>query len=96
MAGYVGSQTVLDEADLMNVAVHPAYRRKGIAQALLNELERRLEENGVVTVALEVRASNDSAIRLYEKLGYSLAGIRKNYYFKPKEDALILKKQLHP
>ena len=96
VAGYVGSQTVLDEADIMNVAVHPEYRRRGIAKALLIELERRLEENGVVTLALEVRASNDPAIRLYEKLGYTLAGVRKNYYFHPKEDALILKKQLHP
>lgn len=94
VAGYVGSQAVLDEADIMNVAVHPAYRRRGIAGALLSELERRLAENGVLTLALEVRASNEPAIALYTKLGYSQVGLRKNYYFHPREDALILKKTL--
>ena len=96
VAGYIGSQAVLDEADIMNVAVHPSYRRRGIAKALLQELERCLSEKGVEILALEVRASNEPAIRLYNQLGYTLAGIRKNYYFHPKEDALILKKHLHP
>ncbi len=96
VAGYVGSQSVFEEADIMNVAVHPAYRRQGIGEALLCELERRLAEDGVETLALEVRVSNQPAISLYEKLGYSQAGLRKNYYFHPKEDALILKKRIKP
>lgn len=94
VAGYAGSQAVLDEADVMNVAVHPAFRRQGIAEALLKELEQRLFAGGVHTVALEVRASNEQAIALYHKLGYAQAGLRKNYYFHPKEDALILKKSV--
>ena len=96
VTGYIGSQQMLDEADIMNVAVHPDCRRQGIADALLEELERRLAENGVRILALEVRASNAPAIALYEKRGYTQAGLRKNYYFHPREDALILKKQLHP
>lgn len=94
VAGYIGSQTVLDEADIMNVAVHPDYRRQRIADSLLSAMERRLAENGVRILALEVRASNAPAIALYEKRGYTQAGLRKNYYFHPREDALILKKNL--
>ena len=94
VAGYVGSQSVFDEADIMNVAVRTEYRRRGVARALLLELERRLAQNCVTTVALEVRASNEPARRLYAALGYAQAGLRKNYYFHPKEDALILKKSI--
>lgn len=93
VVGYIGSQTVLDEADIMNVAVHPAYRRTGIAAALLQELQRRLTANAVHSLTLEVRASNDAAICLYHRLGYVQVGRRPNYYRNPKEDALILRKE---
>ncbi len=93
VVGYIGSQTVLDEADIMNVAVHPAHRRKGIAAALLTELQRRLRENAVHSLTLEVRASNDAAISLYSRLGYLQVGLRPNYYRNPKEDAMILRKE---
>ena len=93
VAGYVGSQTVIDESDIMNVAVAPAYRRRGIAGALLTELQKRLCANGVHSLTLEVRASNSPAIALYEALGYVQVGRRPNYYHKPKEDALILRKE---
>lgn len=93
VAGYVGSQSVLGEADMMNVAVSPDFRRQGVAEALLCELERRLKENGVYSLTLEVRASNAPAIALYHKLGYAQVGRRPNYYHKPKEDALILRKE---
>ena len=92
--GYCGSQQVFEEADIMNVAVCPEDRRQGVADALLEELERRLAENGAETVALEVRVSNAGAIALYERRGYTQAGLRKNYYFHPREDAYILKKQI--
>ena len=93
VAGYIGSQTVMDETDMMNVAVHPDYRRKGIAEALVNALVENLQKMGSHCLTLEVRASNVPAIALYEKLGFSEIGRRKNYYRNPREDALILRKE---
>lgn len=92
--GYIGSQTVLDESDMMNVAVSPAHRRKGIAEALVLALADALREKGSVKLTLEVRASNAPAITLYEKLDFKPIGLRKNYYRNPKEDALIMQKEL--
>ncbi len=92
-AGYIGSQTVMDESDMMNVAVHPDHRRKGIAQALVNELVEALKKRESHCLTLEVRASNEPAKALYEKLGFVQVGLRKNYYRNPKEDALILRKE---
>jgi ribosomal-protein-alanine N-acetyltransferase len=92
--GYIGSQTVLDESDMMNVAVSPAHRRRGIAEALVLALADALREKGSVKLTLEVRASNAPAITLYEKLDFKPIGLRKNYYRNPKEDALILQKEL--
>ena len=93
VAGYVGSQSVLGESDMMNVAVAPEYRRRGIAQALIQELIRRLSQQGNRSLMLEVRASNTPAITLYHKLGFAQVGRRPNYYRNPKEDALILRKE---
>lgn len=93
LAGYVGSQSVLGWADMMNLAVDPAYRRRGVAQQLVAELERRLKEQKVTCLTLEVRASNAPAISLYGKLGFVQVGRRPNYYYHPKEDALILRKE---
>ena len=94
VTGYIGSQTVLDETDMMNVAVHPDHRRAGIAEKLVTELVCRLKEKGSCALLLEVRASNEAAKKLYEKLGFVQVGCRKSYYRNPKEDALILKKSL--
>ena len=93
VAGYIGSQTVMDETDMMNVAVHPDFRRRGIAEALVTGLVEELKNNGSHCLTLEVRASNAPAIALYEKLGFSEIGRRKNYYRNPREDALILRKE---
>ena len=94
VVGYIGSQSVLGEADMMNVAVHPDHRRKGIAEALVNGLSRELKLRDNICLTLEVRDSNAPAIALYEKLGFTQVGLRKNYYRNPKEDARILKKML--
>ena len=93
VAGYIGSQTVLDETDMMNVAVHPDYRRRGIAETLILSLVEELKKLDSRCLTLEVRASNDPAISLYKKLGFGEIGRRKNYYRNPREDALILRKE---
>lgn len=93
VVGYVGSQSSIDEADIMNVAVHPDFRRRGVAEALIIRLVSDLKERGIHALLLEVRVSNTPAITLYEKLGFSQVGRRKNYYHNPKEDALILRKE---
>lgn len=94
VAGYVGSQTVLDSADMMNLAVSPSFRRQGIGERLVNCLTEALQEKGVKTLLLEVRISNEPAKELYQKLGFEMVGKRPRYYEKPREDALILRKEL--
>ncbi|MBO5868372.1 MAG: ribosomal protein S18-alanine N-acetyltransferase [Oscillospiraceae bacterium] len=89
--GYIGSQTVLGETDMMNVAVHPEYRKQGIGTGLIQELLSRLKDFGVYCLTLEVRVSNTQAITLYDKLGFVQTGKRPNYYSHPKEDALIMR-----
>ena len=93
VTGYVGSQTVIDETDMMNIAVHPDYRRKGIAESLINALVSDLVQKGSRCLTLEVRASNEAAKALYQKLGFQHVGTRKNYSRHPKEDGLILRKE---
>lgn len=93
--GYVGSQTVLGEADMMNLAVRETAQRQGIAAALVTALCAALRaEKAAETLTLEVRASNEAALRLYAALGFCEIGRRPNYYFHPKEDARILRKEL--
>ena len=94
VAGYIGSQSVMGESDMMNVAVAPEYRRRGVGEALVSALAEVLKEQGNESLALEVRASNIPAIALYEKLGFAQVGRRPGYYRNPREDALILKKML--
>ena len=91
VAGYIGSQTVLDGSDMMNIAVRPEYRRQGIAECLIKELTAKVKEKGVVSLSLEVRVSNTAAISLYSKLDFHQAGRRPNYYRNPKEDAFIMR-----
>ena len=93
VAGYVGSQTVMDESDMMNLAVHPDYRCQGIGSRLVDELIKELKKKGSQRLTLEVRVSNEPAKRLYDELGFSEIAVRKRYYSHPKEDALILRKE---
>lgn len=93
VVGYVGSQTVFPETDMMNIAVTPERRREGIAEVLVDSLVTELKRIGSDSLTLEVRASNTPAISLYQKLGFHEAGLRKNYYRNPREDALILRKE---
>lgn len=93
VVGYVGSQSVMGEADMMNLAVLSDMRRVGIAQGLVERLIKALKERHVHSLTLEVRASNEPAKALYAKLGFATVGRRPRYYQNPKEDALILRKE---
>ena len=93
VVGYIGSQSVLDEADMMNLAVSESYRRQKIGEKLVETLVDHLKQRDVKSITLEVRVSNEPAIRLYEKLGFQQVGRRPKYYANPKEDALILRKE---
>ena len=72
VAGYVGSQTVLDSADMMNLAVSQDFRRQGIGEQLVNSLTEALAEKGVKTLLLEVRISNEPAKQLYQSWALKL------------------------
>ncbi len=93
VVGYIGSQIVPDEADMMNVAVSHDCRRRGIGRGLVAGLISALQDREVRSLSLEVRVSNDPACALYEGLGFQIVGRRPNYYQKPKEDAFILRKE---
>ncbi len=87
--GYAVLSTVLDEGNLDNIAVAPAYRRQGVADALLSVVTGFGREH-LSRLMLEVRASNAPAIALYEKYGFAAVGRRKNYYDAPREDAVLM------
>ena len=93
VCGYVGSQSVLDGSDMMNIAVHPDYRKQGIGYALIERLITALKEKNVISLCLEVRVSNESAIGLYSKMGFAVVGKRPGYYRNPREDAYIMRKE---
>jgi ribosomal-protein-alanine N-acetyltransferase len=91
--GYVGSQYGYGEADMMNLAVVPDFRKRGIGQLLVAELISHLDDLDVKSLTLEVRQSNAAAVSLYDKMGFQQVGLRPNYYQKPRESALILRKE---
>ena len=91
---YAGSRLVLDEADIMNIAVVPELRRQGLGSRLLAELLHRLTAGGARVVTLEVRESNAPARAMYERFGFVQAGLRPNYYSHPREHALLLRREL--
>lgn len=93
IAGYVGVYHMADECDITNVAVSSLYRRRGIGRRLLETVEAYAARHEVRSVTLEVRESNTPAISLYEAMGYKNIGIRKNFYEKPTENAIIMVRQ---
>ena len=92
--GYAAVMCVLDEGNLVSIAVEEDYREMGIASELLDIAYDMSQERGVTSINLEVRESNEAAIRLYEKEGFEKIGLRKNFYSNPKEDAVLYLKQL--
>ena len=90
IAGYCGCYQSLEEAEITNIAVRRQLRGHGIGRRLLMELMRLGKEQGAFAYTLEVRVSNQAAIHLYESLGFVSFGIRKNFYEKPREDAMIM------
>ena len=88
--GYVGMRVVLDEGYISNIAVDPDCRRRGIATALLHELECRAAKLDLAFVTLEVRQSNLPARRLYEEHGFAVCGVLRKHYDNPREDGLVM------
>jgi len=93
ITGYAGLLKVLDEGDVTNVAVDEAYRGRGIGSELVRQLMEEGKKCGIRSFTLEVRVSNVAAVHVYEKLGFVSEGIRKRFYEKPVEDALIMWKR---
>ena len=94
VCGYIGSQTVLPESDMLNLAVAPKWRRQHVGEALVRQLCAALQRQGSRSLTLEVRASNLAAKALYLSQGFQLVGTRRNYYKKPAEDAELYRKEL--
>ncbi len=90
LIGYAGMYLALDEGEIMNIAVDSRERGRGIGSALLARLIGAAADRGVSRIVLEVRISNDTAISLYKKAGFAIAGRRKDFYEKPVEDAYVM------
>ena len=90
LCGYADHTAVLDEGYIGNIAVAPEHRRRGLGRALLRAQKARAAEQGLRFLTLEVRAGNTAARRLYESEGFETAGLRRDYYERPREDALLM------
>ena len=94
LIGYIGMWMTVDGGEITNVAVHPEYRRKGIAFSLVENIVKICKVNNLEYINLEVRESNCKAISLYTKFGFEQVGLRKNYYKYPTENAILMTKTL--
>ena len=94
VVGYIVAHWAGEESEILNLAVHPEQRRRGIARRLVEEAVVRLVAKGVRLVFLEVRESNEGALAFYDGLGFRQAGHRPGYYRRPREDALVLARSL--
>jgi len=90
VVGYAGMWKIVDEGHITNIAVHPKYRQMGVGSKLLEALMKRANTEGITKMTLEVRRNNKAARHLYEKYGFTVYGIRKEYYADNGEDALIM------
>jgi len=91
LAGYIAFSLIADEMEILNLAVHPEFRRMGLGEALLSESFSICLENNIKKSFLDVKVSNDPALALYRKFGYKKIGVRKRYYPDTKEDALLFR-----
>ena len=90
LLGYIGTWQILEEAHITTISVKPEYRRRKIGEALFYQAVEDCYKNGIKYITLEVRISNEKAIKLYEKYGLKSLGTRKGYYQDNNEDALIM------
>lgn len=94
ISGYCNFHRAGDQAEMYKVAVHPDYRRHGLAENMILSCIGWARDKKCTSVFLEVRRSNAPAIALYEKLGFTSVGIRKNYYDSPREDGIVMEKEV--
>lgn len=92
--GYCSMMTVLDEGDILNVAVRSDRQKEGIGQFLVDSMLRMAEMEGIRLVHLEVRQGNGTARRLYQRLGFKEDGLRRDYYENPVENAVLMTKTM--
>ena len=93
IVGFAALYTMIDSADLVNIAVHPAFRGQRISVCLMERLLQMADSHGINTITLEVRVHNAVAIHLYEKYGFQKIACRRDYYRQPTEDACIMQRK---
>ena len=93
--GYIVLYSVVDEAHILNIAIHPSFRVKGCASSLIQYVLDYFEKKGVHKFFLEVREGNLAAIGLYQRFGFEKIGKRKKYYAETNEDALVMCLSVH-
>lgn len=94
LIGYVFLYFVLEEGEIARIAVSPDYRRKGVGERMLLELEKLCEDKGIHKFLLDVRESNTGAYAFYEDYGFVKDGIRRNFYANPTEDAILMSRSI--
>ncbi len=94
IAGYICVFHLFEEGELLNIAVSPDYRKRGLGQALMNKMYDCLKLKNITRITLEVRESNTNAKNLYLKNGFKPIGVRRNYYTSPTENGIVMEKHL--
>jgi ribosomal-protein-alanine N-acetyltransferase len=90
VVGYICANMIFDDCHVLNIAVHPDFRRRKIATELMENILNESKERGCRFFYLEVRASNTGAVTFYESFGFKIAGVRRRYYSSPEEDATLM------